>query len=75
VSNIAHLFRSPTGIVMTYPNKRLFAESVPEKETNMTDQANKTPIVETKPVTTPEPGNVADTAKAPVAVVEPAKAV
>lgn len=41
----------------------------------MTDQANKTPIVETKPVHTPEPGNKADaTAKTPVPVVEPVKA-
>ncbi len=39
----------------------------------MTDEANKTPIVETKPVTTPEPGNTADApAKAP-ASPEPAK--
>jgi len=43
----------------------------------MTDQANKTPITETKPVTTPEPGNVAtvDAAPTPVAVVEPVKKV
>jgi hypothetical protein len=41
----------------------------------MTDQANKTPIVETKPVNTPEPGNVADApVKTPVPVVEPVKA-
>jgi hypothetical protein len=43
----------------------------------MSDQANKTPSVETKPTTTPEPGNVAtvDAVKVPIAIVEPAKAV
>ena len=42
----------------------------------MSDQANQTPVVDPKPVITPEPGNVAkvDPAKAPVAVIEPAKA-
>lgn len=43
----------------------------------MSDQLNKTPIAEPKPITTPEPGNAkpVETATPPVAVVEPAKAV
>lgn len=42
----------------------------------MSDQANKIPVVETKPpVTAPEKGNVApaDAAKTPVPADEPAK--
>ena len=43
----------------------------------MSDQTTKTPIVEPKPTTTPEPVKVTpvDAPKAPLAEVEPAKAV
>lgn len=47
----------------------------------MTDGTNKTPTVEPKPITTPEPGNAktVEPAKAPIAtaavpIVEPGKA-